>query len=228
MLSKEKYTTFLQSMHVKYLGDGMQEDNGAGKWGLYTTAGYRNYAGGNGRTADNITYFSTGGNNMEAGPWVPWPQSIPVEAAQDPLYGRGIFGSAARGTIEPFTLNGDARRVTLSGDRQAGARSIWWLTCVPNRYVNQYAIGGYNSEFSSERSNRPKEGQISKDVPHSPILLVKARGFVEATELAPAAPTPAAAAKPKGTSRSMGAPKPKKKTKGRKGGRTNKITQKRK
>jgi len=117
MLTKYNYYNFLKCSHLKALGDSTQELNGALKYGGYTSAGKRTYK-------DRIIYYINGVNTNDR---------IPYEAA-----------SGIEGNISPFDENGDGYRATLSNDRQAGSRSVWLLTCLPDEVVNQNSIGGYS------------------------------------------------------------------------------------
>jgi len=120
MLTKYNYFNFLKCSHLKALGDSTQELNGALIYGGYTSIGNRTY---NSNTVRDIFYYDSSRSNRS---------------------NSGRIETSYRGEIEPFLSNGYAKRGTLSNDRQAGSRSIWLLTCLPENVVNQEAFGGYS------------------------------------------------------------------------------------
>lgn len=130
MLTKYNYYNFLECSHLKALGDSIQELNGALKYGGYTDEGIRSYK-------NNQIYFNT----------------TPImNATTGRITNRGnnatpsTISGFQSGSIIEFKDNGNAPRGTLSNDRQAGSRSIWLLTCLDDRVINQEAIGGYSSD----------------------------------------------------------------------------------
>jgi hypothetical protein len=123
MLTKYNYFNFLKCSHLKALGDSTQELNGALKYGGYTSAGKRTYK-------NRKIYYINDTNTSE---------NIP--------YGES---DGDDGDISPFNAIGDGYRATLSNDRQAGSRSVWLLTCLPDEVVNQDAIGGYSGPEANE------------------------------------------------------------------------------
>jgi hypothetical protein len=126
MLTKYNYFNFLKCSHLKALGDSTQELNGALKYGGYTSLGMRSYSKNtnNKIVNNNISFISDTNRN-----------TISVATQQNTIN---------NGKIEPYDAQGNAFRATLSNDRQAGSRSIWLLTCLPEGVVNSKAFGGYS------------------------------------------------------------------------------------
>lgn len=148
MLSKYNYYNFLSCSHFKALGDTTQELNGALKFGGYTSAGIRNYP-------SNQIYFASIPNNRTN-------TSSPISNST---------GTFVSGNIVPFNSQGNAPRGTLSNDRQAGARSIWLLTCLSPDVINQDAIGGYSSrdEYILARAVDESRGE-KRDIDSNTIV----------------------------------------------------------
>lgn len=128
MLTKYNYYNFLECSHLKALGDSTQELNGALKYGGYTSEGIRSYK-------KNEIYFNI----------IPDTTSGRITNRSNERASSSIERNFKPGNIVQFKPSGDAPRGTLSNDRQAGSRSIWLLTCLPDEVVNQEAIGGYSS-----------------------------------------------------------------------------------
>jgi hypothetical protein len=149
MLSKYNYYNFLSCSHFKALGDTTQELNGALKFGGYTSAGIRNYP-------SNQIYFAGIPSNRRN-------TSSPVSNST---------GTFVTGNIVPFNAQGNAPRGTLSNDRQAGARSIWLLTCLSPDVINQDAIGGYSSrdEYILARAVDESRGEKRGDIDSNTIV----------------------------------------------------------
>jgi hypothetical protein len=80
------------------------------------------------------------------------------------------------GNIEPFDENGDAFRGTLSNDRQAGTRTLWLLTCLPNEVINQRSFGGLsvNSEPMYKNASDARGLVLVSAVPEPKSSVAKA------------------------------------------------------